>query len=91
MLNGKKLQVYTGGDPWLLILSPDMRQRRLWIALADGGQGEVQSIGVGSGTIAVATRADRKSTDGFALYTTPGVPATYTGTKAGHLTVIPGQ
>ncbi|MBX9665506.1 hypothetical protein [Novosphingobium sp.] len=91
VLNGKKLQVYTGGDPWLLILAPDMRQRRLWIALADGGQGEVQSIGVGSGTIAVATRADRKSTDGFALYTTPGVPATYTGTKAGHLTVIPGQ
>lgn len=89
VLNGKKLQVYTGGDPWLLILSPDFRQRRLWIALADGGQGEVQAIGVGPGAVAVATRADKKSADGFALYTTPGAATTYSGTKAGHLAVIP--
>lgn len=89
VLNGKKLQVYTGGDPWLLILSPDLRQRRLWIALADGGQGEVQAIGVGGGAVAVATRADKKDLNGFALYTTPGAATTYSGTKAGHLTVIP--
>jgi hypothetical protein len=91
-LNGVLLAPYAGGDPWIMSVDPDFRQRRLWTSFADGGQGEVQAIGVGGNALAVGIRVDaRNSTTGRAMYTTPGAAKQYSGAKAGYRAVLPAQ
>lgn len=91
-INGTPSAPYAGGDPWLLVLSPDLRQRRLWTSFADGGQGEVQAIGVRGGALAVGVRADaRNAATGRALYVTPGAASQYVGAKAGYRALLPAK
>lgn len=88
-LNGQQLADYAGGEPWLLVVGPDLRQRKLWITFANGGQGETLGIDVANGVVAVAAQSDGKSAaTGKAMFTT-SASATYAGAKAGYLAVLP--
>jgi hypothetical protein len=58
-MNGRRLQPYAGGDAWVLVTSPDLKRRKLWVAWTDGGTGEVRGLAVSGGVAAVAARADK--------------------------------
>jgi len=57
-INGRTLADYSGGDPWVLAVSSDFMQRRLWITPADGGRGETLGLAASGGIAAMAARVE---------------------------------
>jgi hypothetical protein len=57
-LNGTALSPYAGGDPFVLVLSSDLRTRHLWFSAANGGKGEALGIATSRGLTALGSRAD---------------------------------
>jgi hypothetical protein len=57
-LNGTTLTPYAGGDPFVLVLSADLRTRHLWFSAANGGKGEALGVAVSRGLAALGSRAD---------------------------------
>ncbi len=57
-LNGAPLSPYAGGDPFILVLSADLRTRHLWFSAANGGKGETLGVAASRGLAAMGTRAD---------------------------------
>ncbi len=57
-LNGAPLAPYSGGDPFILVLSADLRTRHLWLSAANGGKGEVLGVAASRGLAALGTRSD---------------------------------
>lgn len=58
VFNGATLSPYAGGDPFVLVLSSDLRTRHLWFSAANGGKGEVEGIATYGGLTALGSRAD---------------------------------
>lgn len=58
VFNGATLAAYAGGDPFVLVLSSDLRTRYLWFSAANGGKGEAQGIATFGGLTALGSRAD---------------------------------
>jgi hypothetical protein len=56
--NGAATAAYAGGDPFVLVLSPDLRTRHLWFSAANGGKGEALGVAVSRGLAALGTRSD---------------------------------
>ncbi len=56
--NGVTTTTYAGGDPFVLVLSPDLRTRLLWFSAANGGKGEALGIATSRGLTALGSRAD---------------------------------
>ncbi|WP_143131386.1 SBBP repeat-containing protein [Noviherbaspirillum humi] len=54
-INGKTLAAYAGGDPFVLVVSPDFATRRLWITPADGGNGDGRAVAASGGVAALAS------------------------------------
>ena len=61
ILNGTALAAYSGGDPFVLVLSADLRTRHLWFSAADGGKGEALGVAASRGLAVLGTRADTAS------------------------------
>lgn len=57
-LNGAPLAAYAGGDPFILVLSADLRTRRLWFSAANGGKGEALGVAASRGLAALGSRSD---------------------------------
>jgi hypothetical protein len=58
VFNGATLADYAGGDPFVLVLSPDLRTRHLWFSAANGGKGEALGVAVSRGMAALGSRVD---------------------------------
>jgi hypothetical protein len=56
--NSTTLAAYAGGDPFVLVLSPDLRTRLLWFSAANGGKGEALGVAASRGLAVLASRAD---------------------------------
>ena len=56
--NGAPLAPYAGGDPFILVLSADLRTRHLWFSAADGGKGEALGVAASRGLAALGSRSD---------------------------------
>lgn len=54
--NGAAVADYAGGDPWVLVLSADLRTRHLWFTAANGGRGEALGIAVSRGLAVLGSR-----------------------------------
>ena len=57
-LNGAPLAAYAGGDPFVLVLSADLRTRHLWFSAANGGNGEAFGVAASRGLAALGTRVN---------------------------------
>jgi hypothetical protein len=57
-LNGTALTAYSGGDPFVLVLSADLRTRHLWFSAANGGKGEALGVAASRGLAALGARSD---------------------------------
>ena len=57
-LNGAALAAYAGGDPFVLVLSADLRTRHLWFSAANGGNGEALGVAASRGMAALGSRAN---------------------------------
>lgn len=56
--NGAVTTAYSGGDPFVLVLSSDLRTRHLWFSSANGGKGEGLGVAVSRGLAAFGSRSD---------------------------------
>jgi hypothetical protein len=56
--NGTTMAAYAGGDPWVLVLSPDLRTRLMWFSSANGGKGEANGVAVSRGLAVLGARSD---------------------------------
>ncbi len=56
--NGAVTTAYSGGDPFVLVLSSDLRTRHLWFSSANGGKGEALGVAVSRGLAALGARSD---------------------------------
>jgi hypothetical protein len=70
---------YEGGEPFLLVVSPDMGARRLWTAFAapgtSAGGSPVTGVAIGGGLVGLgATLAPRATAPARGLVTTPNAP-----------------
>ncbi len=57
-LNGAAVTAYAGGDPFVLVLSADLRTRHLWFSAANGGNGEAFGVAASRGLAALGSRAN---------------------------------
>ncbi len=57
-LNGAAVAAYAGGDPFVLVLSADLRTRHLWFSAANGGNGEALGVAASRGIVALGSRAN---------------------------------
>lgn len=75
VINGATIGSYGGGDAYVLVLSPDLRQRQLWVAFsgADGSRGSAVGLAVGTETVALVANLTRGAfVTHNALQATPG-------------------
>ena len=81
-LNGAPLTAYAGGDPFILVLSADLRTRHLWFSSANGGKGEALGVAASRGLAALGARSDAApmALDRAAQATRPA-----TATTGGHV------
>jgi hypothetical protein len=81
--NGATSAAYAGGDPFVLVLSPDLRTRLLWFSSANGGKGEAMGVAVSRGLAVLGARSDAAPM----LIDRPLQPSRpSTATTGGHLT-----
>lgn len=81
--NGATTAAYTGGDPFVLVLSPDLRTRLLWFSAANGGKGEALGVAASRGLAVLGARSDAAGM----LIDRPVQPTRpATATTGGHLT-----
>jgi len=57
-LDGEVLPPYAGDDAWVLVASPDLKERLLWMVWNAGGKGEVRGLAAGGGIAALAARVN---------------------------------
>lgn len=55
---GATMAAYAGGDPFVLVLSPDLRTRQLWFSAANGGKGEALGVSASRGLAVLGSRSD---------------------------------
>ena len=58
IFNNATMVDYAGGDPFVLVLSTDLRTRHLWFSAANGGNGEALGIAASRGLAALGSRAN---------------------------------
>jgi hypothetical protein len=58
-LNGSTMAAYAGSDAWILVTSPDVRQRETWVTFNNGGKGSVRGIVASRGAAAVAAYVEQ--------------------------------
>jgi hypothetical protein len=81
--NGAATAAYAGGDPFVLVLSPDLRTRLLWFSAANGGKGEALGVAASRGLAVLGARSDAAGM----LIDRPLQPTRpATATTGGHLT-----
>lgn len=56
--NGTETAAYAGGDPFVLVLSADLRTRHVWFSSANGGKGEALGVAVSRGLAVLGSRSD---------------------------------
>jgi hypothetical protein len=56
--NGTTTAAYAGGDPFVLVLSADLRTRLLWFSSANGGKGEAFGVAASRGLAVLGSRSD---------------------------------
>lgn len=94
-LGGVTLGDYEGGEPFFLVMSPDLRARRLWTALAapgtSAGGSPLRGAAIRAGVLAVGgTLSQRTSAPPRALFTTPDGPRpALAGGAEGYLLTMP--
>ncbi|WP_124681987.1 hypothetical protein [Candidatus Viridilinea mediisalina] len=61
VINGARIGSYGGGDAYVLVLSPDLRQRQLWVAFSaeDGSRGGAVGLAVDNETVALVANLTR--------------------------------
>jgi hypothetical protein len=58
-LNGSTTAAYAGSDAWILVTSPDVRQRETWVTFNNGGKGSVRGIVASRGAAAIAVYVEQ--------------------------------
>jgi hypothetical protein len=58
-LNGNVMAAYAGSDAWVLVTSPDTRQRETWVAFNNGGKASVRGVVARRGSAALAAYAEQ--------------------------------